>query len=66
MLRALGPLLLAHLTLTIVEDNFEIRKLCPSQSKGTQISKSLNTTNAIPQTPKNKFICCFVVIKVPR
>jgi hypothetical protein len=63
MLRALEPLLLAHLTLTIVEDGFEIRKLCPSQSRGTQKNKSLNTTNVIPQTPKKNLHVVLLLLK---
>jgi len=52
MLRALEPLLLAHLTLTILKIEFQMRKLCPSQIKGTQKKKSSNTTKTSSQKPK--------------
>jgi len=66
MLRALEPLLLAHLTLTILKIRFQMRKLCPSQIKGTQKKKSSSTTKTNSQKPKNTFICYSVVIEVQR
>jgi hypothetical protein len=59
-------LLLAHLTLTILYNGFQMRKLCPSQIKEIQKKKSSNTTKTSSQKPKKTFICYSIVIKVER
>jgi hypothetical protein len=52
MLRALEPLLLAHLTLTILKMGFQTRKLCPSQIKGTQKKIHQTLPKPVPKNPK--------------
>jgi hypothetical protein len=52
MLGALEPLLLAHLTLTILKIRFQMRKLCPSQIKGTQKKNHQTLPKPIPKNPK--------------
>jgi hypothetical protein len=63
MLRALETLLLAHLTLTIKKNGFQMRKLCPSQSKGAQKKNHQTQPKPVPKNPKKHL---YVVIKVQR
>jgi hypothetical protein len=63
MLRALEPLLLAHLTLTILKNGFQMRKLCPSQIKGTQKENHQTQPKPVPKNPKKYLYVVLLLLK---
>jgi hypothetical protein len=63
MLRALEPLLLAHLTLTIFKIGFQMRKLCPSQIKGTQKKNHQTLSKPVPKNLKKHLYVVLLLLK---
>jgi hypothetical protein len=63
MLRALEPLHLAHLTLTILKIGFQMRKLCASQIKGTHEKNHQTLPKPVPKNSKKHLYVVLLLLK---